>query len=116
MKSWIIIVFSLISISIEAQQLNKVYLNHLLDAIYLTEGGANTKYPYGVIGDFKKSPRIIAANTIKHNYNNWLNSSSKTDFLRYLQQHYCPINAKNDPNHLNDNWYKNVSLIMKQYE
>jgi len=48
-------------------------------------------------------------------YREWVAAGSKGDFLDYLQQHYAPIGAKNDPKNLNRNWGPNVRAYLKAH-
>lgn len=81
-------------------------VDKLADAIYIAEGGAKTKYPYGILTKYKKTtPRQACINTIKHAWNDW---DGKGDFIAFLGSRYAPLNAKNDPRGLNKNWVKNV--------
>jgi len=40
---------------------------------------------------------------------------TKDDFITYLGNRYCPIDAPDDPNNLNKNWIKNVNSHYKGY-
>jgi hypothetical protein len=78
----------------------------LADAIYKAEGGAKTKYPYGILTKYKHTtPRQACINTIRHAQKDW---NGKGDFIKFLGSRYCPVGAKNDPSGLNKNWERNV--------
>lgn len=85
--------------------------NAIADAIYVAEGGAKTKYPYGI--SVKKSgiqttdaadARKICLNTINHALNDWKAAGSKGDFIDFLSLRYCKENHKN--------WAKMIKSIM----
>ena len=74
----------------------------LANAIYKAEGGAKTKYPYGILTKYKHTtPRQACINTIRHALKDW---NGKGDFIVFLGSRYCPPNA----HPLNVNWVKNV--------
>ena len=86
----------------------------LANAIYYAEGGAKTKYPYGILKRYKiTTPRQACINTIKralrdnHNLNDY-------EFISFLGKRYAPMGVKNDPMNLNKNWVKNVWFIYKE--
>lgn len=86
----------------------------IVAAIYKLEGGAKTKYPYGVMsidtkGDTAKAKRICE-NTVRNNFKRWQKTDKKTDFLTYLANVYCPKVA--DPAG-NRNWIANIHKIVK---
>jgi hypothetical protein len=56
---------------------------------YLSEFGGN---PYRLIEAQGKKRLVVTA-----------------AFLAYARDRYCPVDAENDPTHLNENWYANVS-------
>lgn len=85
--------------------------NAVADAIYVVEGGAKTRYPYGI--SVKKSgiqtsgaadARKICLNTINHALNDWKAGGSKGDFIDFLSKRYC------EENHIK--WAKMVKSIM----
>ena len=88
-------------------------VNKLANAIYLAEGGARTKYPYGILRKYKQtSPRQACINTINHAKRDYaLARSEKRDFITFLGLRYCPLQAKNDSKGLNKNWVKNVKKL-----
>lgn len=90
----------------------EIDFNKLADAIYLAEGGKNTKHPYGILAKYKNTtPRQACINTIKHKWRDWKAQGEKGEYLEYLASKYAPIGAKNDPNGLNRNWLKNVRSL-----
>ncbi len=96
--------------------------NKIVDAIYVIEGGNNTKYPYGIrsipikgnTAEEKKAyARRICLNTVQNNHDRWIKAGQKGEFLVYLANRYCPVGATNDPAGLNNNWLKNLKSKLK---
>ena len=86
----------------------------LADAVYLAEGGAKAKVPYGIFypGCSKSSPaycRKIAINTFKSAYKRFKSSSNSQTYISYLASTYAPMGVKNDPSNLNRHWIRNVN-------
>ena len=98
--------------------INPTYQSNVVAAIYKAEGGANTRYPYGIKsvdcgGDVSKA-RKICFNTVRNNYIRWQAAGKTNDFIQFLGARYCPIGAKDDPRNLNSNWVRNVKKILAQ--
>lgn len=85
----------------------------IANAIYLAEGGAKTRHPYGILTKYKTTtPRQACINTIRHARKDW---NGQGDFIVFLGNRYCPVGASNDPTGLNKNWISNVKrLLAKQ--
>lgn len=86
----------------------------LADAIWIAEGGAKTKYPYGIRsinthGDATKARRICL-NTIRNNYVRWVNAGRPGEYVVFLANRYCPVAS--DPRG-NANWIRNVKFYFK---
>lgn len=80
--------------------------SQIADAIYRAEGGANTKYPYGIRsidthGDTAYA-RQICLNTIRNNRARW---DGRGDYVDFLAGRYCPIDKHN--------WARMVKCILK---
>jgi len=94
----------------------KVDNDTIVNAIYWAEGGANTKYPYGIVSIDTKGDvayaRKICYNTVRNNKARFLKQSTYTDYIEFLGSRYCPIGAENDPKGLNKNWVKNVKYFI----
>ena len=90
-----------------------INVNKLANAIYIAEGGAKTKHPYGILAEYKTTtPRQACINTIKTNIRKWNKAGNVGDykeFIVFMGKTYCPIGAKNDPTGLNRHWVKNVT-------
>lgn len=100
-----------------------VDFNRLADSIYLAEGGAKARVPYGIIykGCTKNNPsycRKICINTIRNAHKRYtakyIGQASVT-FIEYLASSYAPLGAKNDPSGLNRHWIRNVSFFYKKF-
>lgn len=48
------------------------------------------------------------AATISKTYKRWQAANSNLDFITFLGNRYCPLEAANDPTGLNHNWIRNV--------
>jgi hypothetical protein len=84
--------------------------NQIVDAIYKIEGGAKTKYPYGIKSIKTNNPRLACLQTVRNNYIRWQKAGSQGDYLTYLANVYCPKSA--DPIG-NKNWIKNIHKLVK---
>lgn len=97
----------------EVFKINQAYVERLADAIYLAEGGAKTKHPYGILTKYKTTtPRQACINTIYSKYGDWWAAGRPGTYLEYLASKYAPIGATNDPTNLNQNWLKNVRYFL----
>lgn len=95
-------------------------VERLVVAIYKAEN--SSKYPFGIKSvscygyeDCKK----VCVNTVKNNVKRWelVKSNGDTrDYLTFLRDRYCPLNAKDDPTGLNHNWLKNVTYFLNKGE
>lgn len=89
----------------------------IADAIYLAEGGAKTKYPYGiksVVCHGQEDCRKVCLNTIRNNRRRFAEYGHKkhSSFISFLASRYCPIGAGDDPTGLNKNWIRNVQYFL----
>jgi hypothetical protein len=89
--------------------MSDIQANKIADAIYKVEGGAKTKYPYGIMSVKTTNPRQVCINTVKNNFIRWQKAGSKGDYLDYLGNVYCPASA--DPVG-NKNWLKNIHKFL----
>ena len=113
--------FLLIAVSAQAQQfsMTRQQVEKLADAIYISEGGNATVFPYGIKSVSCKGEtacRRICINTINNNvkrFNNYGYKKHET-YLEFLASRYCPIGAKDDPTGLNKNWIKNVRFYYEK--
>jgi len=93
----------------------------IADAIYLAEGGAKAKVPYGILSVKVKDEaeaRQVCLNTIRNNRKRFADYGHKqyATYLEFLASRYCPVGASNDPSNLNKNWLKNVRYFLEKGE
>lgn len=95
--------------------------NLLVDAIYRAEGGAKAKKPFGILSvrcNGYADCRQVALNTVRNNWKRWEagthGAAKHRSYMEFLSSRYAPLNAKNDPSGLNQNWLRNVSSIYNQ--
>lgn len=95
-----------------------INVNRLANAIYMSEGGAKTRHPYGILAKYKTTtPRQACINTIKTNIRKWNKAGmtgSYKEFIVFMSKTYCPIGAKNDPTGLNRHWVKNTTYYYER--
>lgn len=92
------------------------YFNQVVSAIYLAEGGAKTRHPFGILSvscNGYEDCRQVCFNTVRNNWFRYANKGYNGDFIAYLGEVYCPAGANNDPNGLNRHWVGNVSRFME---
>ena len=89
----------------------------IVNAIYIAEGGAKTKHPYGILKKYKHtSPRQACINTVEHKYRDWIAMGRKGEFITYLASKYAPLGVANDPGNLNKNWERNVRFYLNKQQ
>jgi hypothetical protein len=92
------------------------YFNRVVDAIYIAEGGAKAKKPFGILSvpcsDYEDC-RKVAYNTVRNNYHRWIAGGRKGEYLAFLANRYCPVGADNDPGGLNKHWLGNVTRLVE---
>lgn len=91
------------------------YFEQVVDAIYLAEGGAMAKKPYGVLSvpcSGHEECRKVAYNTVRNNYYRWIKAGRPGEYLDFLQARYAPLKVANDPHDLNANWKRNVEALL----
>lgn len=89
----------------------------IVNAIYLTEGGAKAKVPYGILSvkvSSTEEARRVCYNTVRNNRKRFLKQAKYDDFLEFLASRYAPIGASNDPRGLNRNWLKNLKYFLER--
>src|SRR3990167_4398526 len=95
----------------------------IVAAIFLAEGGGSAQYPYGIRSIPCDKPDTITCrqaciNTVANNFTRWQNKThgagQYNTYLEFLASRYAPINADNDPKHLNDYWLRNVRFFLKK--
>ena len=83
---------------------------------YAENGGAGKEF--GILNPkantYRKQAGWCAA-TVQKNWDRWVESGRKVDFITFLGNRYCPVGAENDPNGLNKNWVKNVTQFYCEF-
>ena len=92
-----------------SQNITDFDANKIADAIYIIEGGAKTKYPYGIKSIKTNNPRQICLNTVRNNYKRWANNGYRGEFVDFLADRYCPPSADKQGN---INWKKNIRKVL----
>lgn len=86
----------------------------IVDAIYWSEGGDKTQYPYGIRSvacSGNKECRKVCLNTVRNNVKRWEKSRSHgdvRDYLTFLWNRYCPPSEHSK----NAYWLKNVKYFL----
>ena len=93
-------------------------IDQIADAIYIAEGGKNTRFPYGIKSikcQGEKACRRICKNTIRNNIKRYTrNSRGFSTYLEFLGSRYCPTSGKlsKSEKRLNRYWVSNVRRIL----
>ena len=95
--------------SADATMLSTAELNRIADAIYRIEGGAKTRYPYGVKSVKTSDPRRVTINSIHNNYARWQKVGKPGYFGDFMASRWCPESA--DPVG-NKNWKANFRKLV----
>jgi hypothetical protein len=97
----------------QAGPIQEAYANRIADAIYVAEGGAKAKVPYGILSVKVKDAaeaRWVCLNTIRNNWLRWEAAGRQGEFITWLGLRYCPPSV--DPvGHRN--WIRNVNKLLK---
>jgi len=93
------------------ESINKEYRDKIVNAIFLAEGGNNTKYLYGIKSIKTNNPRRVCENTVANNYIRWQAAGKTNSFIEFLGARYCPLSDKSDKSNLNIHWVKNVVAL-----
>jgi hypothetical protein len=85
-------------------------LNRIVQDIWIVEGGAKSKYPYGIEIRHHHyttaEAKAICEHTVANNYRRWQADKKSNDFITYLASKYCPVNKKN--------WAKNLNNLLSR--
>ena len=88
------------------------YVDRVVSAIYRVEGGAKTKYPYGIksvkVAGTAEAKRVCRT-TVRNNWERWEKAGRPGDFLDFLGDRYCPPSV--DPQG-NFRWKNNIHQII----
>jgi hypothetical protein len=86
----------------------------IVAAIYIIEGGDNTRYPYGIksvpVRD-KAEARQVCENTVRNNLVCWERAGRPGEYLDFLADRYCPPSV--DPVG-NRNWKRNIRSQLRK--
>lgn len=101
----------LAALAAQASDINPARLQKVVDAIYLAEGGAKAKVPYGILSvkvRSKEHARQVCERTVRNNWRRWEDAGRPGDFISFLGARYCPPST--DPvGHVR--WVRNVTAI-----
>lgn len=81
------------------------------DAIYRAEGGAKTRYPYGVKSvecSGERECRKVTVNSIRNNLKRYERSDKRKPFVEFMADRWVSIEADREGH---KNWVKNVTKI-----
>lgn len=95
----------------QTNEINKEYLNKVVNAIYIAEGKDKTLYPYGIKSvsySGSEEARKICNNTVRNHYRRWQACSCKKDFISCLGKRYCPNPTETKI------WIKNVEFYIRK--
>lgn len=84
----------------------------VVDAIFWTEGGPKTTYPYGILGFGvldNKAARRICLNTVNNTFDRWIYADQPGPFIYFLANRYCPESV--DPIGY-ANWIVNIKWFL----
>lgn len=98
-----------------AGESHEIPAEQVADAVYRAEGGAKTRYPYGVLSvkvNGEAEARRVCLNSIRNSRQRWYKAGCPGDWLAYFAKRWCPVGASNDPTGLNSNWLRNVRAIL----
>lgn len=88
-------------------------VSRIVDCIYVVEGGAKTKHPYGILSVKVRDAghaRQVCARTVRNTHARWEAAGRPGDFLDFLADRYCPRSC--DPVG-NRNWKRNIHRLTK---
>jgi len=97
-----------------ASELSQRDVDRYVHAIYVAEGGAKAKVPYGILSvkvrDAAHARRVCGA-TVRNNWVRWEKAGKPGSFIAFLGARYCPPAA--DPvGHRN--WVRNVASLLER--
>ena len=91
--------------------------NEIATAIWFAEGGAKTRYPYGVLSvscEGEIGCRQICLRTIRNQRRRHKAHKCGLSYLECLQRRYAPENVRNDPKELNRHWLRLVKYFLEK--
>lgn len=93
--------------------LSEAEAGRMVDCIYLVEGGAKARVPFGILSvkvNGYAEARRVYLNTVRNNYRRWEKAGKPGEFADFLGNVYCPASA--DPKG-NANWRRNFKRLMR---
>ena len=85
----------------------------IVNAIYLAEGGAKAKVPYGILSvkvADEAEARRVCFNSVRNGRKRWIKAGKPYDLITFIGMRYCPPKA----HPLNSNWVKNVIYFLEK--
>lgn len=116
MKTILILAMILGSLTLPAAAapIPEAHAQRIADSIYVAEGGAKAKKPYGILSvavSGEPEARRVCLNTIRNNWTRWEAAGSQGPYVTFLANRYCPVAS--DPIG-NRNWIRNVNAGLKK--
>ena len=102
----------LLTLNLSASPIDDQYANRIADAIWRLEGGAKTRYPYGIKSvnvSSEAEARQVCLNTIRNHYQRWRKWGRTNDYLVSLADRYCPSACDRRGN---ENWKRNIKALL----
>ena len=103
---------ALLALSVTLNAEPKYSDEEIANAIYKAEGGRKTRHPYGILSvkvNSEAAARRVCLRTIRNNRRRWDQAGSPGEYLDFLADRYCPLQA--DPVG-NRNWKRNVRALL----
>lgn len=94
--------------------LTPAILDAVADRIYIVEGGAKARVPYGILAVKVKDEaeaRRVCKRTIQRTFAMWVGAEHKEPFVDYLADRYCPAKADAVGN---QNWKRNMRKLLEK--
>ncbi len=106
----------IIAVNCHAEEID---VPRMVQAIYISEGGALAQYPYGIRSvrfDSVEEAKKICENTVRNNIKRFEKQDKYTDYIEFLGSRYCPTsgNLSASEKKLNRNWTNNVRYWYKK--
>lgn len=99
-----ILALCILAFSVHAQILSSNQVETITRAIYISEGGTNAQWLYGIRSVKYKDAadaKRICENSVRKNYARLIASGRTNDFIPFMSRIYCPLDS--------NNWARNVS-------
>jgi len=115
----VLLIVMLCSLMTKPAEIKDYSDDQIANAIYLAEGGEKAKVPFGILSvecEGFDACRRVCLNTIRNNRKRYADYGYKDydTYLEFLASRYAPLNADNDPQHLNKHWLKNVLYFLEK--